>query len=315
MSSMTIRPGLRDFFWMSAGAVILLAVILTVLHVQKSRNPADRIAFMAKRVELVGRIRLAVAAASEAEKSAVMATTDRESQEFADQARGATAAVEHGRMELAELLRSSGTRSEEALLARFSQAFAEFRRIDNELLALAVQNTNLKAQRLAFGPAAAAVKEMDAALSRNVAEHTHWTSRDTVRGSRLADDARIRSLRIQTLLFPHIAEESDRKMDELETLMAKEDREIRRDLESLTTLTRSAGSSDIDMAKARYDEFGRIRSQIIKLSRENTNVRSLTISLNRKRKAMAMCQDALAALEQAIRQEPVPRMTNPRSFR
>jgi len=52
-----------------------------------------------------------------------------------------------------------------------------------------------------------------------------------------------------------------------------------------------------------------IKAQIIRLPRENTNVRSLAISLNQKRKAMLMCQDALAALEQAIQQEPVANKT------
>jgi hypothetical protein len=58
---------------------------------------------------------------------------------------------------------------------------------------------------------------------------------------------------------------------------------------------------------SRYAKFNEIKAQIIKLSRENTNVRSVALSLNQKRKAMLMCQDALAALEQAIQQEPIAR--------
>ena len=61
----------------------------------------------------------------------------------------------------------------------------------------------------------------------------------------LATDARIAALRIQTLLPPHIAEESDRKMDELEARMAKEDQEVRKDLEGLAALLKSGGSPDL----------------------------------------------------------------------
>jgi hypothetical protein len=306
---MTIKPGLKDFFWMAGGAVVLLALILVLLHFHQEKNAAAQLAFKAKRVELVGRMRLALASASEAEKSAVMATTDRDSQTFADQARAATAAVARGREELGELLQTGGTESEEDLLAHFSQAFAEFQRIDKDLLDLAVQNTNLKAYSLAFGPAAEVLNEMDAALSRIVAQNADSTSPDARQVMQLADDARIRTLRIQTLLPPHIAEESERKMDELEALMAKEDLAVRKDLEGLASLLKSSGSPELETTASCYAKFTEIKAQIIKLSRENTNVRSLAISLNQKRKVMLMCQDALAALEQAIQQESIAGVT------
>lgn len=283
----------------------MLAIVLLLLYLHEEQNPAAQPAFKARRVELIEQMRLALASASEAEKSAVMATTDRDAQSFADQSRAQVAAVERGRKELEELLQMGGTKTEQDLLAQFSQAFAEFQRIDKDLLDMAVQNTNLKAYSLAFGPAADVLNEMDATLSRVVAQNVSSTSPDARQVMQLADDARIRALRIQTLLAPHIAEESDRKMDELEALMAKEDLEVRKDLEGLVSLLKPGGNSDIETATSCYARFNEIKAQIIKLSRENTNVRSVAISLNQKRKVMLMCQDALAALEQAIQQEPI----------
>ncbi len=90
--------------------------------------------------------------------------------------------------------------------------------------------------------------------------------------------------------------------------MAKEDLEVRKDLEGLVSLLKPGGSPDIETAESRYAKFSGIKTQIIRLSRENTNVRSLAISLNQKRKVMLMCQDALAALEQAIQQEPIAKV-------
>lgn len=49
-------------------------VILLFLHFQEPHDPAAQLALKAKRVELIERIRLSVALASEAEKSAVMAS-------------------------------------------------------------------------------------------------------------------------------------------------------------------------------------------------------------------------------------------------
>jgi len=301
---MKTRAFLNDFILMAAGAGIMLAITLVVLYLSEEQNPAAQLAFKAKRVELVEQMRLALASASEAEKSAVMATTDQDSQSFADQSRTQVAAVQQGRKELEELLRTGGTKSEQDLLAQFTQTFAEFQRMNKDLLDMAVQNTNIKAYGLAFGPAAEVLNEMDAALSRIVAQNVSSTSPDARQVTRLADDARIRALRIQTLLAPHIAEESDQKMDELEALMTKEDLEVHKDLDGLAALLKPGGSPDMEIASSRHTKFSEIKTQIIKLSRENTNVRSLAISLTEKRKVVVMCQDGLAALEQAIQQEP-----------
>ena len=91
---MTIKPGIKEFLWMVIGAVILLVGMLVVLHFRTGQNPADQLVFKAKRIDLVARMRLTLTSASEAEKSAVLAVTDEDSQTFADQARAATAEVE-----------------------------------------------------------------------------------------------------------------------------------------------------------------------------------------------------------------------------
>jgi hypothetical protein len=294
---------------MAVGAAVLLAVVLFVRHFQNLQNPAAQLAFKAKRVELVQRMGLALASASEAEKSAVMAITDQDSQTYADEVRAATSTVEEGRRDLANLLEQGGTRDEKDILTQFSQGFAEFQRIDKDLLDLAVKNTNLKAYSLTFGPAAEALKEMDAALSR-VAARRDSTSPNDLKVMQLADGARIEALRLLTLLPPHIAEESNQKMDEMETLMAGEDEAVRRNLEALAALPDPSGNPDLATATAAYARFTELKTQILKLSRENTNVRSLTISLNQKRKVMLICQDALAALEQAIQAEPIAGLSN-----
>jgi hypothetical protein len=307
---MSIRPGLRDFLWMAAGAAVLLAFVLLGMLFRPSRDPAAQVAFKARRVELVQRMRLGLASAAEAEKSAVLAITDADSQAFADRARAATTTVEQGCRELEKLGEPGGTKNEKDILAQFSQAFAEFQRIDEDLLSLAVKNTNLKAYSLAFGPAAEAVREVDAALAHLVAARGSSSSADDLKVIQLADGARLAALRLLALLPPHIAEESDRKMDEMEAAMVKEDQAVRQDLEALAALPALKDNADLAAATARYARFGELKAQILKLSRENTNVRSLAISLSQKRKVTMVCQEALAALEQAIQDEPIEGLSN-----
>src|SRR6266404_6140402 len=300
---MTMKPGSKEFFWMAVGAAVLLVLMLVALHFQRGQSPAEQVAFKARRVDLVERIRLALASASEAEKSAVLAVTDEDSQKFADQARAATAQVEQGGKELAELVQASGTPNEKDLLAQFSRVFAEFQRIDSDLLVLAIKNTNLKAYSLAFGPAADALREMDTALSRVVTKSA--TTPEARNIALLAFGAQTAALRLQALLAPHIAEESDQKMDELEARMTKEDQTVRKHLDGLAKLPEFSGDSDLEAAVSGYVKFSEIRTQILALSRQNTNLRSLAISLNQKRKVMLLCQDALASLQQAILQEHI----------
>jgi Four helix bundle sensory module for signal transduction len=304
-----VKPGARDLLWMGAGAAALLVVLLVLQYYRGGQSPAQRLELKARRVELVEHIRYSLAAASEAEKSAVLAVTDQDSQAFADQAGAATAEVERLRKMLAGLLVSGASQKEKELLATFSEAFTNYQRVDRDLLALAVKNTNVKAFALAFGPAAQASKETDSALSRFQAMHATSPQKVLLR----AASAQAATLRLETRLAPHIAEESDQKMDELEALMANDDREVRAALDGLNAQPGLRADPDLATARSSYARFSELRVQILGLSRENTNVRSLAISLNQKRKVMTVCQDALYALQREIAEEPAPvAPSNPR---
>ena len=279
-----------------------LALLLAVLLYYGEPYANRQLVLNGQELELVARMRTGLMAAAEAEKSAVLATTDEESQTLADEARASTSAADRARRALAEMLRADDrAASERSSLDRFSEAFAELQRIDDELLTLAVKNTNLKAYRLVFGPAADIIREFNGALSRLVTANA--SSPRAVRVMPLAFGAQIAALRIQTLLPPHVAEESDQRMDEMEAAMAAEDENVRDDLRALERIDDLGASPDLATARARWQAFDDLKTQILALSRENTNVRSLSISLTRKRAVTLMCRDALAALQQSIEAE------------
>jgi hypothetical protein len=277
-------------------------IVLLALHNHREKDTATKAAFRAKRVELVGRMHAALSSSSEAEKSAVMATTDQESKLFAEQARSALTVVEKRRDELGKLLETEGTGNERDLLSQFSQALTQVQQIDRELLDLAAKNTNLKAYALVFGPVADALAGMDRALSKILRESTTSTAPEARQVMLLAAGAQSGAWRIQALLPPHIFEESDQKMDEHEARMSNEDQKVRSELKELAALLGS-GSPDVETAMSGYARFTERKKQILDLSRQNTNVRSLIISLNQKRKAIQMCRAALDTLEQAIQAE------------
>ena len=74
------------------------------LNADISPERFEQLALKTRKVELTGQVRLALASAAEAEKSAVLATTDEESLAFADQSRAATATAEEKRAALGKLL-------------------------------------------------------------------------------------------------------------------------------------------------------------------------------------------------------------------
>jgi hypothetical protein len=287
--------------WMVAGTAIVGLLLVLAWHARNDGGPAQALAAKASRVDLVSRMQAELTASAEAEKSAVLATTDQASVDFAEQSRAASRAVSQARGDIDTLLASGGTPAEKELLAQFTRAFSELGRIDEEVLGLAVKNTNLKAYDLAFGPAAAAVAEFDAALAR-VAGKVPGAAGP-------ASEARLALLRVQALLAPHIAEESDARMDQLEASMAGEEAKTTRALDALAGVARLKGDADLAAALAAHARFEGLKAKILPLSRENTNVRSLALSLNQKRKALAVCTEALGALRQAILDEPIPGVT------
>jgi hypothetical protein len=300
---MRMKPRSEYLPWTVTGVVLLTMLLLVVWQSRRDESPARQLELKASRVDLVSRMQVALATSSEAERSAVLATTDEDSLTFAGQARTAAAEVERIRSGLATLLATGDHEQERDLLTRFSEDFARLQRIDEQVLRLAVRNTNVKAYALAYGPAADLLGEMEAALSRLVEKH--GTSPDARWVLLLATRARIGALHVQTLLPPHIAEGSKEKMDRLEATMAADQRQVRQDLVGLAALRSLAADPDLTAARARFASYLELTSRILALSRENTNVESLSLSLDQQRKAMAVCVDSLNALQQAILEEPI----------
>ncbi|MDP3427061.1 MAG: hypothetical protein Q8S17_06755, partial [Humidesulfovibrio sp.] len=135
----------RLVLWGALGLVAVAAVLFVVawpaMRTAKFKEIFGRNVQMAR---LVGSMRVSLYAVAEAEKSAVLADTDEASQEYARLSRLAVGQVDAA---LAECKGIISTPSPDAsLLQNFEQAFAEYRKVNEEVLALAVQNTNLKAQ-------------------------------------------------------------------------------------------------------------------------------------------------------------------------
>ena len=225
-----------------------------------------------------------------------MADTDDIAAAAAAEAGAARQQVQQSIDRLRPLLQSLGYQEEQQLLDAFAARFTEFVSLDEEVLPLAVENSNLKAQRLSFGPlrqqAVAFRTAVDAAARR--AGDSDW------RAQALAARAAAALLEAEVLTAPHIAEAQDAEMTRMESDMTGLRDTAAAALEQLRAVVPPAANADIEGATAALGRFQTTAAEIISLSRRNSDVRSLALTLGRKRAVTALCEEQLRALDVAL---------------
>ena len=277
--------------WRRSGLVVLA---IAVAWVGCSGEPA--LLRQMKKVGLVNNIQHELLESVDAEKSAVLATTDEESKKFAEESQQSSAKINELRANLAELIEIDPVRDEREKLGAFDATWKELQAIDDRLLKLAVANTNLKAARLL-------AHEGFATLDRFIAAaDTMMASTDDVASVRALSAASTAFARIQSLLFAHIPEKSDAEMTALEARIRTLGETVDAQLKAGTaSLPASAAKADAAQAWADYQ---RTEAEVIRLSRENSNVISFDVSTHEKRTATQACLDALAALRDSVQGGP-----------
>lgn len=235
--------------------------------------------------------------AADAANRAVMSETDEGSAAFAREAKQASDAVQRDVDELRPILKSLNYSAEMGLLDEFSGRYAKYHELDQRILDLAVENTNLKAQRLAFGAGQQAADAFREALSQAMAspaQAERWHA------EALAATALSALREIQVLQGPHIANADEAGMTRQEAQMAASEKAARAALESLAPLLPSSARAGVAAARTALDQFMQVNAQVVALSRRNTNVRSLALSLDQKRELISACQESLRALRAAL---------------
>ena len=196
--------------------------------------------------------------AADAANLAVMADTDDASIAFAHEAVQAKQVVQGDVDALGPMLERLHYTDEAGILQEFTGRLALYNALDRNVLDLAVENTNIKAQQLSFGPGQASADAMrDAleALPASVPTKDMWRVRALVATAVAA----VRD--IQALQAPHIAEADDAAMARLEKRMTASEGTARDALEALATIVPSGSRSKLDVAKAALDQFVKVNAE------------------------------------------------------
>jgi len=246
---------------------------------------------------LASDVRVQLSKAADASNRAVMAVTDEASSAAAREAEQATHEVDRDVQALQPILQALGYRDEIRHLDTFKTCFIGYRALDADILPLAVENTNIKAQRLSFGAARDAGSSFRQSLE---AAGRSITTKNTCCVEALIVKATAAVLEVQVIQARHIAESDDAAMTQMEKEMTASEAAARTSLDALKGLLPPTAGSQLAAAADALERFKAINDEIVTLSRRNSNVRSLTLSLGRKRTVTAECDATLQTLEAAL---------------
>jgi hypothetical protein len=280
----------------------LLACIVAVLGLAFGCQGRNFYVQLASAHRLAAELRLQFNQANDASNRAVMADTDEASTAFAADAEKALKIVESDAAELMPVLNTLGFPNEIKSLEEFAKHFAEYRELDHTILGLAVENTNLKAQRLSFGPAREAADNFRDALS---AVASRIPAKERCGAEELITKATLAVREIQVLQAPHIAEPDDATMTKLEQQMDQLGTTAKGSVTALAELVPKGTRPALTAARSALDRFQDTSRQIVALSRRNSNVRSFDLSLRTKPALTSACDNSLRSLEEQLDQEDI----------
>lgn len=242
-------------------------------------------------------LRIQFGRAVDASNRAVMAETDEASIAFAREAEQTSQIVENDILSLASLLRSLHYPNEARLLDEFKRHFSEYLTLDRSILELAVENTNLKAQRLSFGASSEAANAF-----RKSIESVAGTvpPKDRCRIEALVARTILAVREIQVLQAPHIAESDAAAMSRIEKEMDSLLVTTKEALGEVSKLVRSNARESVAHAQKELGRFKEISDQIVALSHRNSNVRSLDLALRARPPLTTACDDSIRAIQDAL---------------
>jgi hypothetical protein len=279
--------------WVLTLVVLVAATVYGYYRV--SYNPLET-KFI--KVDLLSTMRIHLLEAIEAEKNAVLAITDEASEGFAAQARQAADGVESSRNEIESIIYQEKLPQETEMINEFNSCWAQYRKLDETILDLAIQNTNLKAQKISATQCAQELARFEASLNRLI--HRNTNDSQCNKAVMLSYEALTAGLNIFALHKPHIEEADDQEMDKIEQSVKSYDESARKALESLRSITGLSDNEDLKHAETAYEQFMNLTGEVLKLSRMNTNIKSADLSLGKIRLISSQCQEILATLQETV---------------
>jgi hypothetical protein len=241
--------------------------------------------------------------ASEASQRAVLVPSSEAASAAAGESERARRRLESDLDQIESALSELNLAEELALLRKVRDAFGAYQALDLSILALSRHKSNRQASELAFGQAAeAATAFRQALLQLSAAAKGKTAPAVQLQCAYAALGVR----EIQLLEPPHIAEAEEAGMARFEQQMEQALSDTQKALAALGASVSADGRPLLDAASAALTQFLELHAQLLKLSRHNSDVQALTLSLEQKQNVLAACHSALTALSDALTRRATP---------
>ncbi|WP_349026906.1 hypothetical protein [Methyloglobulus sp.] len=227
-----------------------------------------------------------------------MAISDEESEAFATQARQAAESLEKKRKELESIIQQGKHPKETEMVNEFNICWSQYRKLDETILNLAIQNTNLKAQKISSTQCAQEIVRFEESLNRIIQRDNK--NNQCSEAVMPAHEALTASFKIFALHKPHIEEADDKQMDKIEQSIKSYDGSAKKALNTLSGIAALRDNSDLKNAQTAYGRFMNLTNEVLRLSRLNTNIKSTELSLGKKRLISSQCQEILTTLQATV---------------
>lgn len=279
---MTPRPHVRYRFL----ALLVFSLAATLAGCSGDDFQAN-LHMLLEKQRLAAQLQQSLLAASDAAGKSLLAPSDTEAAVLAKTVKNDLDAGAEQLASLAKLIEKSQNAKE---LERLKPVEADYRELTATYAALhelVARNTNVRAVRLSRTEAAGALDRLRRALEPLT---DGPDCQDAAAALRAVADAQA-----ILLLHPlHIDESTAAGMDALETVMNGLDAKVRAILAALPA------STNLAEAQSAYDAFWQVHLTIVALSRENTNVAAVALTMGRKQTLQAKTLADLAALAAVI---------------
>jgi len=292
------------------GILVLCVLAVATVGYRRLGDVNERVQHMvdvtSKKVLLTVSIRADLQRARRMEFRAVLALVDKESQDDATLARDISKQVDATYADLDKLVEAGASSAERQALQKFHQSWQQYRTSQEEVLTLAVENSNFKSHGLNTGKmsekvaainqaAATGLRQIEKlraeAQSANEVNSVAPLERDYQAVARL----QVLALEMHRLLSLQVHDTTDEEMDRVVEQNASWQKEADDLLKELAASTDSRGLSWVEPLSVAFRGLPPLVAQLQKLLRANSNTRSIRMTFA-SNEHIDDCMTALADL-------------------